>query len=95
MQENSINNDNFNNKASFLLSLAWALMPIVIMIEQSLKLDQILGNLFLMYITVLGMFTFFFFFLYNYKKYKTKLWKRISVESRFLIFFSKKRKEKR
>ena len=71
MQENSINNDNFNNKASFLLSLAWALMPVVILIEQSLKLDQILGNLFLMYITVLGMFTFLFIALYNYKKYKT------------------------
>ena len=71
MQENCINNDNFNNKASFLLSLAWALMPIVILIEQSLKLDQILGNLFLMYITVLGMFTFLFIALYNYKKYKT------------------------
>ena len=46
-------------------------MPLVILIGQALRLDQVLGNLFLMYITVLGMATLVFVSAYAYWIYHT------------------------
>ena len=60
----------FYDKISFYLLLAWVLMPIFILVGQSLRLDHTIGNLFLMYITILGMTTFIFVSIYAYKTYQ-------------------------
>jgi len=60
----------FYNKISFYLLLAWATMPMFILIGQALRLEQVIGNLFLMYITVLGLASFLVVSMYAYKVYK-------------------------
>ncbi|MHC1718752.1 MAG: O-antigen ligase family protein [Acidaminococcaceae bacterium] len=56
----------FYDKISFYLLLAWVTMPIFILIGQALRIDQIIGNLFLIYITALGLATFVFVSIYAY-----------------------------
>ena len=70
MQPKNFLNILFYDKISFYLLLAWVTMPIFILIGQTLKLDQIIGNLFLMYITILGMATLIFLSIYFYKLYQ-------------------------
>ena len=59
LQHKKILNNNYFDNISFGLLAAWAAMPIFILIGQALRFDQIIGNLFLRYITTLGMITFF------------------------------------
>jgi len=60
----------FYDKLSFYLLLAWVTMPIFILIGQTLRLEQVIGNLFLMYITILGITTLVFVSIYFYKLYQ-------------------------
>ena len=70
MQSKNFLGDNFFDKISFYLLLAWVTMPLFILIGQAFRLDQIIGNLFLMYITILGITTFVFVSIYFYKLYQ-------------------------
>ena len=70
MQHKKILNNNYFDNISFGLLAAWAAMPIFILIGQALRFDQIIGNLFLMYITTLGMITFLFVSMYGFKVYQ-------------------------
>ena len=60
----------FYDKVSFYLLLAWVTMPIFILIGQALRSEQVIGNLFLMYITILGLATLVFVLLYSYMIYR-------------------------
>lgn len=60
----------FFDKVSFNILVAWGSMTLFILIGQALRLDQLIGNLFLMYITILGMITFLFVSIYAYKVYQ-------------------------
>jgi len=68
--KNILNGNSFDN-VSFYILVAWVIMPLLILIGQALRLDQIIGNLFLMYITVLGLATFLVVSMYAYNGYKT------------------------
>ncbi|MHC1714062.1 MAG: O-antigen ligase family protein [Acidaminococcaceae bacterium] len=70
MQPKNFLNILFYDEVSFYLLLAWVTMPIFILIGQTLKLDQIIGNLFLIYITVLGLASFLIVSMHAYKVYK-------------------------
>ena len=70
LQSKNFLGDNFFDKISFYLLLAWVTMPLFILIGQAFRLDQIIGNLFLMYITILGITTFVFVSIYFYKLYQ-------------------------
>ena len=70
MQPKNILNVLFYDKTSFYLLVAWVTMPIFILIGQTLRLEQVIGNLFLIYITVLGLATFLAVSMYAYKVYK-------------------------
>lgn len=70
MQYKNFLNVLFYDKISFYLLLAWVTMPIFILIGQALRLEQVIGNLFLMYITVLGLASFLVVSMYAYKVYK-------------------------
>lgn len=70
MQPKNFLNFLFNDKISFYLLLAWVTMPIFILIGQTLRLEQVIGNLFLTYITILGLSTVFVVSMYAYKLYK-------------------------
>ncbi|MGE4588546.1 MAG: O-antigen ligase family protein [Acidaminococcaceae bacterium] len=65
-------NNVFFDKYSFYLLAAWVTMPILILLGQALRLDQTIGNLFLMYITILGMITFVFVSIYTNHVYREK-----------------------
>lgn len=70
MQYKNFLNVLFYDKLSFYLLLAWVTMPIFILIGQTLRLEQVIGNLFLMYITILGITTLVFVSIYFYKLYQ-------------------------
>lgn len=70
MQHKKIFNNNYFDNISFCLLTAWTAMPLFILIGQALKFDQIIGNLFLVYITTLGMMTFLFVSIYGFKVYQ-------------------------
>ena len=70
MQPKNILNGNSFDNVSFYILVAWVIMPLLILIGQALKLDQIIGNLFLMYITILGIATLIFVSIYAYKGYQ-------------------------
>ena len=70
MQPKNFLNVLFYDKISFYLLLAWVTMPIFILIGQALRLEQVIGNLFLMYITILGITTLVFVSIYFYKLYQ-------------------------
>ena len=70
MQYKNFLNVLFYDKLSFYLLLAWVTMPIFILIGQTLRLEQVIGNLFLMYITILGIATLIFSSIYFYKLYQ-------------------------
>ena len=70
MQPKNFPNVLFYDKISFYLLLAWVTMPIYILIGQTLRLEQVIGNLFLMYITILGLATFSFVSMCSYNLYK-------------------------
>lgn len=70
MQPKKFINVLFYDKVSFYLLLAWVTMPIFILIGQALRIEQVIGNLFLMYITILGLVTLVFVLLYSYMIYR-------------------------
>ena len=70
MQPKKFLNVLFYDKVSFYLLLAWVTMPIFILIGQALRSEQVIGNLFLMYITILGLATLVFVLLYSYMIYR-------------------------
>lgn len=70
MQYKNFLNVLFYDKLSFYLLLAWVTMPMFILIGQVLRLEQVIGNLFLMYITILGLATLVFVLLYSYMIYR-------------------------
>ena len=70
LQHKKIFNNNYFDNISFCLLTAWTAMPLFILIGQALKFDQIIGNLFLVYITTLGMMTFLFVSIYGFKVYQ-------------------------
>jgi len=70
LQNKTILNNNYSDNISFGLLTAWAAMPLFILIGQALRFDQIIGNLFLVHITTLGMMTFLFVSMYGFKVYQ-------------------------
>lgn len=72
MQTHKSINNVFFDKLSFYLLAAWVTMPIFILLGQALRLDQTIGNLFLMYITILGMITFVFVSIHTHNVYQEK-----------------------
>lgn len=70
MHTKKIHNSLLLERISFFILVAWSTMPLFILVGQSLKIDQLIGNLFLMYITSLGMVTFVFVSLYAYNIYR-------------------------